>query len=132
MIKTSLIITVATSIAGTISAFTWIPPALDSGRIWANEPAIEAIKELTIVSAQAKQWDIRTDELTEDVRDLKTDIKALEKALGDDPAMPAQYRSILQLRIESDKKRLDGKSGALDRATTTDQKILSTLRGTSI
>lgn len=112
-----------------IGSFTWIPPTMDSVREYANEPSTKLISELTVVIAQAKQWDIRTDELTEDVRDLKNNIKSLEKAVADHPDMPPKYRRILELQIESDMKKLNQKDGALDRATAIDQQILSTLQG---
>jgi hypothetical protein len=112
-----------------IGSFTWIPPTMDSVREYANEPSTKLISELTVVIAQAKQWDIRTDELTEDVRDLKNNIKSLEKAVADHPDMPPKYRRILELQIESDMKKLNQKGGALDRATAIDQQILSTLQG---
>lgn len=47
MIKTSVAIAAFTSIAGTISAFTWVPGAADSTRVWMNEPAVVAVNALS-------------------------------------------------------------------------------------
>lgn len=47
MIKTSVAIVAITSIASTISAFTWVPGAADSTRDWMNEPAVIAVNALS-------------------------------------------------------------------------------------
>ena len=131
--KTALIISGILSVGGTISAFTWVPSAADSTRQWMNKPAIEAVRTLQTDNKQSmagmKLYDIRTDELADDVRDLKTAIRELEKESQETPNISPAHRRSLERQIESYKKKLKKKGDMLDQATEADRRILSELTG---
>ena len=72
MITSSTLVKTVTVIGSAVGAFVWVPDAADWTRDFVSEPLRIEIrdiqKEMQGFMASGKHFDIRTDELTEDVR----------------------------------------------------------------
>jgi len=108
------------SIAGGVSAFTWVPGTFIDARDFMIAPSIEATKKLESklinIMASMKKYDISTDEWAEVVFDVKSLIKAAEKELLKAPSEAVEgikrriktYEQIQQKNLRKLKKVNDG------------------------
>lgn len=134
--KTTIIYGIVLGVGSLVSTFTWVPGAVDSTRDYMIAPALAEIKSQSaaqrIIMSGMKHFDIRTDELQDDVNRLKSSITGLEREIQETLDISAAHKRSLERQIESYKKELLKKGGMLDRATEVDQKILSELTGQSV
>ena len=130
--KTAIIVSII-SIGGVISSFTWVPGAFGEIREWMNAPTLKAQEEqynaLRVIMSGMKHYDIRTDELAADVREIISTIRELEREKGETPNISPAHKRSLERQIESYKKKLLKKGDMLHRATAIDQRILAELSG---
>ena len=120
--KTSIIITGVLAVGTTISSFTWIPSAMSDVREWAISPVIS-------VMAGMKYYDIRTDELVREIKEIEDSIRRMKLELQKTPNISPDHERSLRNRIESDRKKLNEKGDKLNQSTSDDRKILATLQG---
>lgn len=133
--KTAIIYSTMLSIGALGSAFTWGPGAVETTRDFMIEPALEAIKEQTVlqtsIMAGMKHYDIRTDELADDCRRLQNRIREARKALAEAPSNAASFRQHLERQIREAEQELQQKQRMLDQATNSDRNILALLQGST-
>ena len=137
--KTALIISGILSVGGTISAFTWVPSAADSTREWMNKPAIEAVRTLQAdnksTMAGMKHFDIYTDNLVDEIRDIRGNISRLERELNrvnsvaNSAGRETQSILFLKSQLKMEREKLQKQLRLLDGANIQDQRILSELSG---
>jgi len=120
--KTNTVIASVLAVGAVVSSFAWIPPAMSGIREWAVSPVIT-------VMAGMKYYDIRTDELAREVKELQDSIRRMNLELDKTENISSDHERSLRNRIESDKKKLNEKGEMLNRATADDQKILAKLQG---
>lgn len=129
--KTATILATIVLIGGSVGAFAWLPGALVSVQKAINKPVLEAIEKQSRIDRSImfsmKDYDIRTDELNDDVMDLEAQIQILEREMEETQDISKPHKRSLERRIKSDKKKLKKKGDALHRATIGDQKILAAL-----
>jgi len=119
----------AIGISAGISSFAWAPATLEYHRDWANEPVMEAVKNLGELVLSLKVLDKRNLELNKDRDDIEDSIKALELELrARDIAEP--HRRTLERVIESERNKLYEILRRLDQATEYDQQIIQKLEKT--
>lgn len=131
--KTAIIYSTVLSFGALGSAFTWGPGAVETTRDFMIKPALVLIKEQTTlqksIMAGMKHYDIRTDELADDVRRLTNRIKETQKDLAEVPANESGYRQHLERLIRESEQELQLKQRMLDQATGSDRDILAILQG---
>ena len=137
--KTALIISGILSVGGAISAFTWVPSAADSTREWMNKPAIEAVRTLQADNKQTmagmKHFDIYTDNLVDEIRDIRGNISRLERELNrvnsvaNSSGRETQSILFLKSQLKMEREKLQKQLRLLDGANIQDQRILSELSG---
>ena len=122
-----------TAIGVMISGFTWAPDAAKATRHWIIQPVLKDIQEKyttqRTMMAGMKFYDMHTDQLTDDVRDIERSIRELEKEKEETPNISPPHQRSLDRQIESYKSRLRRKASMLDQATAIDRKILAELTG---
>ena len=136
--KTAIIVASALSLGSTISAFTWVPEAVEGTRNYMIEPALDAISSQTSVMAAMKHYDMRTDELAADVKLLQERLKDAQKYIDDHltnsitSEPDKNHKQFLEQQMDIDRNELNKKMNMLQKASQQDQDILTMLaRGTS-
>jgi len=124
------------AIGTTVGAFAWGPGALETTRDYMIEPAMQKIDQQiqsqTINMAGMKYYDIRTDELAEDVKRLQSRISRAQGELARVPASSSSYRQHLEALIREAEQELRQKQKMLDQATSSDRGMLSLLQGSTV
>ena len=134
MITSSTLVKTVTVIGSAVGAFVWVPDAADWTRDFVSEPLRIEIrdiqKEMQGFMASCKHFDIRTDELTEDVRSIQSriDIKKsyIESNLSGPVLTPQEikHKLFLEHQLDVDNSELQRKLLMLQRATQEDQALL--------
>ena len=132
--KTALILTGIISTFSAVSAFTWVPGAVETTRDYMIEPALVALDTHSnlqrVIMAGMKHYDIRTDELADDCRKLQNRINEARKELEITTDQGA--KRYIKRQIEAAEHDLEQKQQMLDEATSNDRQILAELaRGTA-
>jgi len=135
--KTALIVSGALTIGSTISAFTWVPDAAVAGRNWVSDPLRTEFKqgftEQKSLMASMKHFDVRTDELAEDIRTSATVIRDKQKFIEDNFSSPiltpdqTKIKMFLEHQIDMERKEMDMKIRLLNEALTEESKLLQIL-----
>lgn len=127
--KKAILVTSVLTIGSAVSAFTWVPDAAITHRDWNNAPVQAQIKQMAIlqrsIMASMKHFDIRTDELAEELDDVDALIKDAEKELL--TASDDSEREKIKQRIERYKQMKNKAIKKLDRATGKDLELLASL-----
>ncbi len=116
----------AIALAAGISSFAIVPTVFEYHRDWANEPTMEAVKDLGHLVMNMKVLDIRKDELVGDYYDIEDNIKYLERLLAD-PQIPESNKTESKRQLEIERKRLYQIRQRLDHNKESDRQIIKQL-----
>jgi len=133
MITSSAAAKTLMAIGGSIGAFLWVPDAAEWTRNYVSKPLIKRLdsveaKQINLM-ASMKHFDIRTDELAEELSDINDLIKEAQKELAG--ASEAHKQAILE-RLRRYKQMREKAIKKQDRATGKDLELLANLSNRSV
>jgi len=130
--KKTPMIAMATGIGAAIAGFAWVPDVANTHKDWVNqEPKAELAqvkREFNVLAGDIKHFDIRTDELSKDCKELTEELERHQKALDAAPASAVNFRRHLEESIRDTERQLREKKRMLDQAESNDRDILLKLR----
>ena len=146
MKKKTLTITSLLTIAASIGGVMWIPSTLSSTQKLINKPAIEHCDKLFAELSEKHQtwmagmkfYDMHTDALVNNIRDIKNDIKDIEEELENYSIREnltdreKNSKRFLKGQLQKERGKLRKIQDQLDDATRQDRRILTELSGISV
>jgi hypothetical protein len=140
MFTSSTVVKSIAAIGSAVGAFVWVPDVAIAGRDFVSEPLraeIVTMKgEIKTLMASGKHFDIRTDELSTDVRRLEIKVNSMDAYLKQHfnntslTADDVRNKTFLENQLHLDKKELDQKNQMLERANQEDALLLKALSQT--